>query len=141
VQIKEVEEGDELEGAYLTQIFSAYQASNARQMYHSLLPIVSSSSAEAIGVSCRRSLEQSTPRLYLMTSLYGQFEAKEVLNPLRSDKPCPYPFFHFQLYEEKQPALFMVDCESELYIWQGKSRFVYACVILNFLSYFSLVFV
>jgi supervillin len=32
---------------------------------------------------------------------------------------CQYPFFQFQLYEEKQPAIFMFDNEYEIYIWQG----------------------
>ena len=60
-----------------------------------------------------------TPRLFLLTSLYGQFESKEILNPLRSDFVCQYPFFQFQLYEEKQPAIFMLDNNHEIYIWQG----------------------
>jgi supervillin len=61
----------------------------------------------------------NSPHLFLLTSLYGHFEAREILNPLRSSKPCPYPFYQFQLYEEKQPALFLFDNMNELYIWQG----------------------
>ena len=52
-------------------------------------------------------------------SLFGQFEAKEIFNPLRSEKTCHFPFYQFQLYEEKQPALFMFDNNNEVYIWQG----------------------
>lgn len=60
-----------------------------------------------------------TPRLFLMTTLYGKFEVKEILNPLRSENVCPFPFFQFHLYEEKQPSLFMIECENEIFIWQG----------------------
>lgn len=60
-----------------------------------------------------------TARLFLMNSLYGKFEVKEVLNPLRSEKTCPYPFFQFNLYDVEQPGLFMIDNESEIYLWQG----------------------
>jgi len=60
-----------------------------------------------------------TARLFLMTTLYGKFEVKEILNPLRSENVCPFPFFQFHLYEEKQPSLFMIECENELFIWQG----------------------
>jgi supervillin len=62
---------------------------------------------------------QDTPRMFHMISTFGNFEAKEVLNPLRSDNVCPYPFYQFQLYEEKQPALFLFDNNYELYLWHG----------------------
>jgi len=65
------------------------------------------------------SVFEHTPRLFLMTSLYGKFEVREVLNPLRSEKPCPYPFFQFSLYNQEQPSLFMIDNEHEIYLWQG----------------------
>jgi supervillin len=54
-----------------------------------------------------------------MTTLYGKFEVKEILNPLRTENVCPFPFFQFHLYEEKQPSLFLIDCESEIFVWQG----------------------
>ncbi len=54
-----------------------------------------------------------------MTCLFGKFEVKEILNPLRSENICPYPFQQFHLYEEKQPSLFLIDNNTELYIWQG----------------------
>ena len=54
-----------------------------------------------------------------MSSLLGQFEMKEIFYPLRSDKICPYPFHQFSLQEEKQPALFLLDNDTELFIWQG----------------------
>lgn len=61
-----------------------------------------------------------TARLFLMTSLYGKFEVKEMLNPIRSDINCPFPFFQFNLYDQEQPSLFMIDNEHEIYLWQGK---------------------
>lgn len=54
-----------------------------------------------------------------MTCLFGKFEVKEILNPLRSDQICSYPFYQFHLYEEKQPSLFLIDNHYELFIWQG----------------------
>jgi supervillin len=54
-----------------------------------------------------------------MTSLYGQFEAKEIMYPLRSSNVCHFPFYQFQLYEEKQPAIFLFDNNNEIYVWQG----------------------
>ncbi len=62
---------------------------------------------------------QHTLRLFLMTSLYGKFEVREVMNPLRTEKPCPYPFFQSSLYNQEQPSLFMIDNEYEIYLWQG----------------------
>lgn len=62
---------------------------------------------------------QYTARLFLMNSLYGKFEVKEVLNPLRSENTCPYPFFQFNLYDVEQPGLFMIDNDREIYLWQG----------------------
>lgn len=60
-----------------------------------------------------------TVRLFMMSSLYGKFEVKEILNPLRSENVCPYPFFQFNLYDVEQPGLFMIDNGSEIYLWQG----------------------
>ena len=60
-----------------------------------------------------------TARLFLMTSLYGKFEVKEILNPIRSEYNCPFPFFQFNMYEQEQPSLFMIDNGNEIYLWQG----------------------
>lgn len=63
---------------------------------------------------------QFTPRLFLMTTLYGKFETKEILNPLRVESVyCPYPFFQSNLYNQEQPSLFMIDNNEEIYLWQG----------------------
>ena len=62
---------------------------------------------------------EETTRLFLLTTLYGEFEAKEILNNLRTDTYCPYPFLQHDLYVEKQPSLFMIDCDHVIYIWQG----------------------
>jgi supervillin len=104
----ELEEGSESE--YLKNIFNSSDCDYSH--YHSLLHTKT---------IVKESYEH-TPRLFLLTSLYGHFESKEVFNPLRCDDgtlTCPYPFFQFQLYEEKQPAIFMFDNNSEIYVWQG----------------------
>jgi supervillin len=109
VQIREIEEGDETD-ANFTNIFSpSFEKSSPKRMYHSLIDVDGSLKASY----------DFTPRLFLMTSLYGQFEAREILNPLRSKNISHFPFYQFQLYEEKQPAIFMLDNNNEIYIWQG----------------------
>lgn len=60
-----------------------------------------------------------TPRLFHLSSMFGTFDVKEVLNPCRSTNYCPYPFYQFQLIEESQPALFLFDNNDCIYIWQG----------------------
>lgn len=66
-----------------------------------------------------KSEEEYTPRLFLMTTLHGKFEMIEIENPIQSDQYCPFPFHQFHLYDEKQPALFMLDTGTQIYIWQG----------------------
>lgn len=100
--VTEIEEG--FESHLLNETFNTAENS-FHTMYHSYLTF----NNELNG----------TPRLYLMTTLYGKFEVKEILNPLRSENVCPFPFFQFHLYEEKQPSIFMIDCDNELFVWQG----------------------
>ena len=103
VRVEEVEEG--FESKEFTNIFFPQDLNSQREnYYHSLL---------------KQQHEINTPRLFQMLSLHGKFEAKEVLNPLRSENPCALPFYQFYLYEEKQPALFLFDNSQEIYIWQG----------------------
>lgn len=110
IQIKEIEEGDETD-ANFTSMFSPSLDQNAtKRVYHSLIDNE---------ISSLKAAYDFTPRLFLMTSLYGQFEAKEILNPLRSTNTSHFPFYQFQLYEEKQPAIFMLDNNNEIFIWQG----------------------
>ncbi|XP_070569856.1 supervillin-like isoform X3 [Ptychodera flava] len=61
-----------------------------------------------------------TPRLFHLTSQSGVFEAIEILNPARSDKStCSFPFLQSELYNVSQPAQFLLDNNSEVYLWQG----------------------
>lgn len=112
VVIEEVEEG--FESDEFIDIFLQFQQ-NLRtlrhQYYYSLLSLKSNTMSNSYQIC--------TPRLFNMYCLFGKFEAKETLNPLRSDKTCTYPFYQFNLDEEKQPALFLFDNTEELYIWQG----------------------
>ena len=108
IEIREIEEDDEDANTF-SEIFKCeFDAKN--RSYFSLLDV---------NRNCPKLVFDFTPRLFLMTSLFGQFEAKEIFNPLRSEKTCHFPFYQFQLYEEQQPALFMFDNNNEIYIWQG----------------------
>jgi supervillin len=115
--IEEVEEGGEKES--LKNIFFSRlgQDLGSRHCYYNSLVSVKQNQNDAF-----------TPRLFQMVTLYGKFEAKEILNPLRSDNTCAFPFCQFHLYEEKQPALFLFDINETLYIWQGWSDNIQASV-------------
>lgn len=66
-----------------------------------------------------------TSRLFFMSSLYGKFEVREILNPLRCQESfCPFPFFQAILYGQEQPSLFMLDNETEIYLWQGILKYI-----------------
>jgi len=106
-------EGDSSEQSMLREIF---KCESTERSYFSLLE---EHSNEEMTLAHNDLPLFNSPHLFLLTSLYGHFEAREILNPLRSSKACPYPFYQFQLYEEKQPALFLFDNTNELYIWQG----------------------
>jgi len=62
----------------------------------------------------------STMRIFHLSSLHGPFIAQELLYPLRSpDHISPFPFIQSDLYELHQPALCLIDTDTEIYIWQG----------------------
>ncbi|CAH0729952.1 unnamed protein product, partial [Brenthis ino] len=61
-----------------------------------------------------------TPRLFHFTDLGGQFEANEVLSPLRHEQlVTPFPFEQKELYSASQPALFLLDDGKCVWVWQG----------------------
>ncbi|XP_030021747.2 supervillin isoform X2 [Manduca sexta] len=61
-----------------------------------------------------------TPRLFHFTDLSGQFEANEVLSPLRHEHlVTPFPFEQKELYSASQPALFLLDDGKNVWLWQG----------------------
>ncbi|XP_045766329.1 uncharacterized protein LOC123868038 isoform X1 [Maniola jurtina] len=62
----------------------------------------------------------TTARLFHFTDLGGQFEANEVLSPLRHETlATPFPFEQKELYLASQPALFMLDDGECVWVWQG----------------------
>lgn len=61
-----------------------------------------------------------TTRLFQFTDLGGQFEANEVLSPLRHEQlVTPFPFEQKELYSASQPALFLLDDGKNVWLWQG----------------------
>uniref|UniRef100_A0A6M2DJ20 Putative actin regulatory gelsolin/villin family n=1 Tax=Xenopsylla cheopis TaxID=163159 RepID=A0A6M2DJ20_XENCH len=61
-----------------------------------------------------------TPRLFHLSSISGTFEPAEILCPLRHESlNTPFPFSQRDLYCVSQPAIFLLDNESALWLWQG----------------------
>ncbi|CAF0986323.1 unnamed protein product [Rotaria sp. Silwood1] len=103
IEFFEMEEGDEIE-----LFWEGINERNHERKYYSLLNI-------------RSNLKlSSTMRIFHLSSLHGPFVAQELLYPLRSpDHISPFPFTQSDLYELHQPALCLIDTDTELYIWQG----------------------
>jgi len=63
---------------------------------------------------------KSSPRLFNMTSVLGAFEVTEVKSEFRKLSVINSLVFRQSvLYEAEQPALFLLDCGTQLYLWQG----------------------
>ncbi|XP_055382156.1 supervillin [Condylostylus longicornis] len=61
-----------------------------------------------------------TPRLFHFSSTQGVFNATEMLYNFRSKETCsPFPFTQNQLYNARQPTIFMIDNGDLLWIWMG----------------------
>ncbi|XP_055913669.1 uncharacterized protein LOC129947223 isoform X4 [Eupeodes corollae] len=61
-----------------------------------------------------------TPRMFHFSSTQGVFSANEILYNLRSkDLISPYPFTQAQLYNARQPTIFMIDDGDCLWMWMG----------------------
>ncbi|CAL1545203.1 unnamed protein product, partial [Lymnaea stagnalis] len=61
-----------------------------------------------------------TIRLFQMSSVNMIFEVHEQLNLSRvPDLTTPFPFLQADLYRSTQPALFLLDNDHEVYLWQG----------------------
>ncbi|CAH2039431.1 unnamed protein product, partial [Iphiclides podalirius] len=101
VRITEVKEGEEPK-----EVLDALGVAN-KQYYNSVL--------------CARDASgDTTLRLFHFTDLGGQFEANEVLSPLRHEQlVTPFPFEQRELYSASQPALFLVDDGQAVWLWQG----------------------
>lgn len=102
ITLQEYFEGEEIEDFCK----EAFEEPLKRQAYNSLLD--------------RDEKFDFTPRMYEMTSKNGNFEAIEVVPPLRSkDYATAFPFVQEELYGARQPTLFMIDNGYSLYLWQG----------------------
>ncbi|XP_037823151.1 supervillin-like isoform X1 [Lucilia sericata] len=61
-----------------------------------------------------------TPRMFHFSSTQGVFKAAELYSPLRcADVITPYPFTQTQLYNARQPTIFMIDDGDLLWLWMG----------------------
>eukprot|EP00105_Crassostrea_gigas_P036050 XP_019920198.1 PREDICTED: uncharacterized protein LOC105321680 isoform X13 [Crassostrea gigas] len=61
-----------------------------------------------------------TLRVFHMTSVSGNFDVHEILNPSRSpDLSTPFPVLQADLYNVSQPGLFLVDDDNIVYLWHG----------------------
>ncbi|KAI8039065.1 hypothetical protein M5D96_007780 [Drosophila gunungcola] len=59
-------------------------------------------------------------RLFNFSSTQGVFQALELSDPLRcQDLHSPYPFSQAQLYNARQPTIFLLDDGDELWLWMG----------------------
>ncbi|KAH8296575.1 hypothetical protein KR054_008073, partial [Drosophila jambulina] len=59
-------------------------------------------------------------RIFNFSSTQGVFKAHELSDPLRcQDLHSPYPFSQGQLYNARQPTIFMLDNGDELWLWMG----------------------
>jgi supervillin len=60
-----------------------------------------------------------TPRMYELSSKNGGFEAIEVVPGLRSkEEATAFPFVQQDLYNARQPTLFIIDNGYAIYVWQ-----------------------
>ncbi|XP_050351467.1 uncharacterized protein LOC126774154 isoform X2 [Nymphalis io] len=102
INISEVKEGEE------SKDFLDCLGVTNKQYYNSVL---------SGGRDCG---EDVTARLFHFTDLGGQFEANEVLSPLRHEHlVTPFPFEQKELYSASQPALFLLDDGQNVWVWQG----------------------
>lgn len=102
IRLREYEEGHE--GSEFFEAICGDKSS--RLTYHSLME-----STETFDF---------TPRMYELTSKNGSFEAIEVVSGMQSvDHYTAFPFVQLDLYNARQPTLFLIDNGHVLYLWQG----------------------
>ncbi|XP_045486740.1 uncharacterized protein LOC111003770 isoform X2 [Pieris rapae] len=101
-KVSEIKEGEEPK-----EVLEALGVAN-KQYYNSVLSAGKEAGADV------------TPRLFHFTDLSGQFEANEVLSPLRHESLITsFPFEQRELYSASQPALFLLDDGKSVWVWQG----------------------
>lgn len=104
-KITEVKEGEEPK-----EVLDALGVAN-KQYYNSVMS------------SGKESCSEVTPRLFHFTDLGGQFEANEVLSPLRHEHlVTPFPFEQKELYSASQPGeiIFLFSHNITVYATHGK---------------------
>lgn len=101
IQVDEINEDDEN-----SEFFTAINGNHdLRSIYNSL--------------SQRHESFDFTPKMYELSSKNGNFEAIEIVTELRSkDNSTAFPFVQQDLYNARQPTLFMVDNHYAIYLWQ-----------------------
>ncbi|XP_030764646.1 supervillin-like [Sitophilus oryzae] len=63
-----------------------------------------------------------SPKLFYLNTITGSFLATEVEYPLRKiGGLAPFPFLQNHLYSASEPALFLLDNNTEIWIWEGKT--------------------
>lgn len=61
-----------------------------------------------------------SPRLFHLSSVLGEFKATPVVSAcLHTELTTPFPFLQQDLYSARQPALFLLDAEEVIWLWQG----------------------
>ncbi|XP_068142627.1 supervillin isoform X9 [Drosophila tropicalis] len=99
--LTEVEEGSEDEACKL-----ALGLDQQRLDYHSLLQSTKNFDYQL--------------RIFQFSSTQGVFKAQELIDGLRcQDLHSPYPFAQAQLYNARQPTIFLIDDGTELWLWMG----------------------
>lgn len=102
---KDVKIREEEEGSESAEFFRAV-GGNRRQLYYSFLE--------------KEHGEASTPRLFHLSSVSGEFLFTEMTSPsYKKDVVSPFPFLQEDLYSAPQPALFLLDAGNCLWLWQG----------------------
>ncbi|XP_054168360.1 supervillin-like [Oppia nitens] len=105
---KEINENEE--ESEFWNLFESHDRRQRRKLYYSLLdsPLT----------------YKFSPRLYHLSSSSGEFTAKEILCSQRScDYVTPYPFTQEDLYSAQQPTFFLLDNESQIFLWESKYAF------------------
>lgn len=96
---------EEVEGRESSELLGILGADN-RQLYWSFLS--------------NETFKVTTPRLFHLTSISGQFQSMELASPyLNKEVTTPLPFVQADLYSASQPALFLLDTGTCLWLWQG----------------------
>ncbi|XP_066249545.1 supervillin-like [Euwallacea similis] len=77
-------------------------------------------SCDYFHISHKKALSEFSPRCFYLNSITGSFQATEIEYPLRTQSiVAPFPFLQTHLYTATQPALFLLDNFTEVWLWEG----------------------